>query len=384
MRIGSRSNNPLTAALLAAEAGGALTLPPVMAEGRSRLVAAQVALSELQAPQAEQVARTAAVRALVADPASDVVGAIIAAREADAAHALRAELLREALDLAADEADYAGPDLWSGHVQPAFDDCVNQLNTAYGTFSAVSVDPDQLWGESKKIRDAWSTFTRAASRYELLRNVWRASRAGSPALLDGEGLFDEVMNLGTIWPERLEGLRPVSVMVPPWPRRVDALEWMLWMIGHGAVLHMPSAEQQDSAWSAAFGERHREFAAGGRHRADERAADRLSPGGRRCSPTPAPTEHDPHDHPPSQPRKDCAVIDADVHWTATAACADDDRFTGDDVSEPLVEALQAVCRACPVTVRCNAYALEVEAAWGMWAGVWRTPQTLAASRQTAA
>jgi len=75
---------------------------------------------------------------------------------------------------------------------------------------------------------------------------------------------------------------------------------------------------------------------------------------------------------------------ADVHWTATAACGGDDRFTGDDVSEPLVAALAAVCRACPVTVQCTASALEVEAVWGMWGGVWRTPSTLAARRRAAA
>ncbi len=269
-RIGSRSNNPLTAALLAAEAGGALTLPPVMAEGRSRLVAAQVALSELQAPAAEQVARAAAVRALVADPASDVVGAINAAREADAAHALRAELLREALDLAADEADYAGPDLWSGHVQPAFDDCLNRLHRAYDMFSVVSTNPDDLWDAPTKIRPAWTEFRHAANHYEALRAVWQASRAGSPALLDGENLFDEVANLGDVWPERVSGQRPISLMVAPWPRRVDAIPWLLWMFGHGAELHLPSAEQQDAAWSVAFGERHREFAAGGRHVAQMR------------------------------------------------------------------------------------------------------------------
>jgi len=78
------------------------------------------------------------------------------------------------------------------------------------------------------------------------------------------------------------------------------------------------------------------------------------------------------------------VIDADVHWTATAACGGDDRFTRDDVSEPLVEALAAVCRACPVTVQCTAFALEVEAAWGMWAGQWRTWQSPSLDRLAAA
>ncbi len=85
------------------------------------------------------------------------------------------------------------------------------------------------------------------------------------------------------------------------------------------------------------------------------------------------------------PRKDCAVTTyADEHWTAAAACAGDGRFTGDDVSEPVVEALAVVCAACPVSVQCNAFALEVEAAWGMWSGVWRSPHTLAASRRPAA
>ena len=76
--------------------------------------------------------------------------------------------------------------------------------------------------------------------------------------------------------------------------------------------------------------------------------------------------------------------DRDEHWKTAAACADDDRFTGDDVSEPVVEALAVVCAACPVRAECDAYAVEVEAAWGCWGGTWRTPQTLAASRRAAA
>jgi len=263
-RIGSRSNNPLTAALLAAEAGGALTLPPVMVQNRARLTAVQSAVSALQAPAAQQAARSAGVRAVVDDPvaAGDVVGAILTARQEDVAHELRAELLREAADLAADEADYAGPDLWSGYVHPAFDDCIGQLRTAYGVFSVVSANPDDLWDAPTKVRAAWTEFRHAANHYEALRNIWRASRAGSPALLDGENLFDEVANLGDVWPERVSGQRPISLLVPPWPRRVDVVPWLLWMFGHGAELHMPSAEQQDAAWSRAFGARAAAHAAG--------------------------------------------------------------------------------------------------------------------------
>ena len=262
MRIGSRSNNPLTAALLAASAGGALTLPPAMAEARSRLVAAQVALSELRPPGAEQVARSEAIRALVDDPGADVAGAVLAAREADVAHELLAGLLHEAADLAADEADYAGPDLWTEHVQPAYASCLNRLRTAYDTFAPVGTNPDDLWDAPKKVRDAWTEFRHAAADYEQLRNVWRASRAGSPAQLDGENLFDEIVNLGDVWPERVSGQRPVSLMTPPWPRRVDVVPWLLWMLGAGAELHMPSAEQQDAAWSRAFGARAAAHAAG--------------------------------------------------------------------------------------------------------------------------
>jgi len=76
------------------------------------------------------------------------------------------------------------------------------------------------------------------------------------------------------------------------------------------------------------------------------------------------------------------VIDADVlHWQSAAACRDDARFTCDDPTPDLLATLQAVCRTCPVTAQCDAYAVEVEAAWGMWGGVWCTPQTRAAGRR---
>jgi len=78
------------------------------------------------------------------------------------------------------------------------------------------------------------------------------------------------------------------------------------------------------------------------------------------------------------------VTDRDEHWTAAAACAGDDRFTADNLPADLLEELPAVCAACPVTAQCDAHALEVEAVWGCWAGQWRTPQTLAASRRAAA
>jgi len=78
------------------------------------------------------------------------------------------------------------------------------------------------------------------------------------------------------------------------------------------------------------------------------------------------------------------VTGDDEHWTTAVACGGDDRFTGDDASEPVVEALQAVCRTCPVRVDCDAFADDVEAVWGMWAGSWRTPRTPAAVRRTAA
>ncbi len=78
------------------------------------------------------------------------------------------------------------------------------------------------------------------------------------------------------------------------------------------------------------------------------------------------------------------MTEPDVHWTSAAACRDDPRFTCDAPTPTDLEELQSVCRACPVQVRCDALALEVEATWGCWSGVWRTPQTLAARRRTAA
>jgi len=100
--------------------------------------------------------------------------------------------------------------------------------------------------------------------------VWREVRSGSPAKLDTEGLFAEVVNLADLWPERIAGLLPISVMTAPWPPRRDAVDWTLWMIGHNAVLHLPTAEEQDAAWDHVFGARAREFASGDRHVAQMR------------------------------------------------------------------------------------------------------------------
>jgi hypothetical protein len=54
------------------------------------------------------------------------------------------------------------------------------------------------------------------------------------------------------------------------------------------------------------------------------------------------------------------------------------------MTDEVLRVVQRVCAGCPVIRECAAYACEVEATWGMWAGQWRTPQTLAASRRAAA
>lgn len=262
MRIGSRSN-PLTDALLAGHASGAYSLPDSMVEARDRLASLQGAVSALRPPGAESAARAEAIRVLVADPASDVAGAVAEAHQADSAHELRASLLREAVEAAHDELDRVDPEaILTQCLQPAFTGCVGRLVAAYRTFAPISTDPDQLWNASPRVRGGWTTFRRAANNYEAIRTAWRQVRAGSPAQLDRDALFEEVANLGDVWPERVEGLRPISTMTPPWPPRRDTLGWLLWAHQAGAVLHLPSAAQQDAAWSVVFGARAAEFGRG--------------------------------------------------------------------------------------------------------------------------
>ncbi len=264
MRVGSR-HNALLSALLAAADQGACTLPPAVIEARARLASVQaVAASALRAaPDAEALARSVAVLALAADPAEDVIDAVLKGRQTDAEHRLRAELLAAAAETAADALD-ALPDL-TAHLQDAHSACVTRLKGAFATFSVVSTNPDDLWGASPQIRGAWTSFTRAAVHYEAILAVWRLVRATSPATQDHENLFFEVANMDAVWPERIDGLRPASTMKLPWPRRADTLQWLLWMHEHGAVLHLPSAAQQDLAWHAVLGERAREFGAGDHH-----------------------------------------------------------------------------------------------------------------------
>ncbi len=151
------------------------------------------------------------------------------------------------------------------HLQPAFTACVVRLRTAYNTFAPVSTDQDLLWNAPPHVRGAWTSFRHGANDYEQLRTAWHMVRAGQPALLDHEGLFSEVANLEHVWAERTSGLRPASQMVPPWPPRRDVLPWLLWMFAAGAELHLPTAAEQDTAWSRVFGARAAEFAAGDRH-----------------------------------------------------------------------------------------------------------------------
>lgn len=264
-RVGRRVN-PLLSALLSGAAQGALSLPPTMLENRARLESMQAVAAAAQrgAPDAEIRARAIAVQALVGDPAADVVGPVIAGRQADAEHRLRVELLAAAAEAAADDLDVFPEDLVA-HLQDAHSACVARLKGAFTTFSQVSTNPDDLWGASPPVRAAWTSFTRAAVHFESLRGIWVQVRAGSPSQVDHDGLFSEIVNVEHVWPERVQGLRPISTLVPPWPPRSDGQAWLLWAFGAGAVLHMPTVAEQDAAWSAVFGARAAEFAGGDNH-----------------------------------------------------------------------------------------------------------------------
>ena len=263
-RVGSR-RDPLLSALLAGADAGAFTLPPAVVENRDRLAGMQSAVAALRPPEAESQARAVAVRDLLADPGADVAASVLAARQADAGAELHADLLRQAADTAADALDCLDAAEVAVHLQRAFSACVSRLKGAYTTFSRVSTNPDDLWGAPQPVTSAWTSFTRAAAHYEQIRTVWTAFRAGSPATHDHEGLFLETKNLADLWPERVTGLRPASTMAAPWPPRSDVLAWLLWMLGHGAVLHLPTASEQDAAWSVVFGARAAEFGRGDRH-----------------------------------------------------------------------------------------------------------------------
>lgn len=266
MRIGSRQD-PLLAALLSGHAQGAFTLPDTVLSNRAKLVSLQaVAAAALRAaPEAETRARAVAVQTLADDPAADVAVSVLEGRQIDAEHRLRCELLAEAVEAATDTADDLGND-WPAHLQASFDDAVDRLNRSFAVFAPVSASGgDGLWNESRKVRDSWSEFCRAVRDHEAIRDVWRIVRAASPSQLDTEDLFAEFVNLADLWPERCEGLLPISVMKPPWPRRSDPLDWTLWMVQHNAELYLPTVEQQDLAWDRVFGERFRQFALGDRH-----------------------------------------------------------------------------------------------------------------------
>ncbi len=75
-----------------------------------------------------------------------------------------------------------------------------------------------------------------------------------------------------------------------------------------------------------------------------------------------------------------------IDWQDEAACrdADPEAFIGEQMTDEVRHAAQQACTGCPVQADCAGYAREIEAVWGLWAGVWRTPRTPAAERRAAA
>lgn len=60
-------------------------------------------------------------------------------------------------------------------------------------------------------------------------------------------------------------------MEAPWPPRQETVPWLLGAHQAGAVLWLPSAQEQDAAWNGIFGVRARLAAAGEHHLAQMRA-----------------------------------------------------------------------------------------------------------------
>ncbi len=248
--------------LFAGADAGYYGLPGELVAARERQQAVADAFTTLTAPDAEAAATAAAVAAIATDPTNiGAVDTVLDAGRVDGAHAVRVDLLRAAHTASADQLAAAARDragiVLLEHLRPAHDDAVTAARTAHATYAPHGSDAATLFTAPAKARQAWLDFQACAGKWEAIHGARAVvlDLGDDQPQHDEAHLFARVANPADAWPDLATSRQPLVQLLArrPWP--LDPAGNLAWFIQHKLDLHLPTAAEQDGAWSVVFGPR---------------------------------------------------------------------------------------------------------------------------------
>ncbi len=142
------------------------------------------------------------------------------------------------------------------YLRPAFNELVAELKAACAAFTPYGDAAPALLRAPDKARKAFAGLGDLSARWSALRKSRAAlANAGYTAQADEFGLFALVRNADSF--TDMTRARPMSKIADglPW-RELAGTDYHLWFGTHPeAELWLPTAAEQDAAWSAVFGAR---------------------------------------------------------------------------------------------------------------------------------
>lgn len=181
-------------------------------------------------------------------PDLDAVAHGFARRQAASALATAARITVDALeDRIVGATLGAADEIVEHHLAPAFDDVLQDLRRVAHLLEHRDLNPSTLLSAPVKVREARIELDVIVNRYGTMQMIYGSLGPALDITLDVTGRFSEMSN-----PVDIVGSNdPIGHARPPWPTD-DPAARLLWLVGHGAELWMPTAEQRDAAFRAAF------------------------------------------------------------------------------------------------------------------------------------
>ena len=237
---------------------GEWTLPDDVS--RARAVHARLLAAVTTHPAAPPDPRPSLVAAALTtdDPGSLDVGALTDHKRVTTERAHRLDVLREALNRAADDltnsvTDHA-EDIITGHLAPAGDRLWTEIVKTVTALEDIDLtDTAGLLSAPEKVRKAYLSLDALTIRYGQIRDAWSRVPV-EPVQHDDRGDHSEFRaGLCKVWPGH-KRMATAPAAAPPWPTGDGGKGRLVWLVRAGAVPWWPTPQQRDSAWMDAHGE----------------------------------------------------------------------------------------------------------------------------------
>jgi hypothetical protein len=196
------------------------------------------------------------VAALTADdPAGLDVGALLDHQRATAERDHRLQVLRTALDRAAEDLTHAVGDgsheIITEHLTPALTKLWAEITKAVKTLGDLDpADITKMLNAPDKTRQAFLALDFLAARYNRLRQAWsRIPVENCEHDVRGEHSEFEV-GIHAVWPDG-KRVSHLPAATPPWPTNDGGKGRLIWLVRAGAVPWLPVPAQRDSSWKTA-------------------------------------------------------------------------------------------------------------------------------------